>query len=152
MIAYPSILEKTPTELFSQIQKLSKYYSYFQIDIADGKFVHNNTVQIEEIIERVTYNVKRETLKKLSFEFHLMVKDYEKEIKKLLKLQKLMDIKTVIVHTSLFPKYQLLTKNHQHFSFGLVLNPEDSVNTIKTKYALNKIPIIQIMSVHPGAQ
>lgn len=142
MVVFPSILEKTSEELFAQIKKLSKYYSHFQIDIADGIFVQNKTVQIEEITKPVPY----------SFEFHLMVKDYKTELEKLKKLRNSWNIKTVLVHASLFPDYTLLTTKFPEFSFGLVLNPEDSVETIKTKYNFQNIPIIQIMSIHPGVQ
>lgn len=151
MIIIPSILEKTAGAYMSQIQKLSKYYAHFQIDIADGIFVSNKTAQIEEL-EKTMKQSNNRTIKNLSFEFHLMVQDYEKEIEKLEKLRNWLNIKTVLVHASLFPNYQLLTTNYKLFSFGLVLNPEDSVKTIKTKYELEKVPIIQIMSVNPGAQ
>ena len=45
----PSILEPTAESLFRTINRLSPFYKYFQIDIADGIFVPNKTVQIEEI-------------------------------------------------------------------------------------------------------
>ncbi len=151
MIVFPSILEKTPEALFNQIKKLSKYYSHFQIDIADGIFVNNKTVQIEEIIS----SFKRSNVlifKHSSFEFHLMVKDYKTDIKKVLELKKIININTVLIHAFLSPNVKHLISNIEDLSFGLVLNPEDSVETIKTKYDLQKVPIIQIMSVIPGAQ
>ena len=150
MIIFPSILEKTPEELFLQIQKLSKYYSYFQIDIADGIYVPNKTVQIEDILRSGL--IEAGPLSDKTFEFHLMVKDYEKGVEQLLELKKFLDIKTVLINTSLSPNIQDLKSKIHEFSFALVLNPEDSVETIKTKYDLSKIPLIQIMSVIPGAQ
>ncbi|MBI3366061.1 hypothetical protein HY041_00335, partial [Candidatus Roizmanbacteria bacterium] len=78
--------------------------------------------------------------------------DYKKEIDKLERLKNYINIKTVLIHTSLFLNYSLLPKTYPQFSFGLVLNPEDSVKTIKLNYEFEKIPLIQIMSVHPGAQ
>lgn len=149
MIVFPSILEKTAEELFSQIQKLSKYYSHFQIDIADGIFVENKTAQIEDLLN---YYTLQPTTYNLSFEFHLMVKDYETDIEKILDLKKLINTNAVLIHASLNPNIQNLVSKIESLLFGLVLNPEDSVETIKTKYDLQKVPIIQIMSVHPGAQ
>lgn len=149
MIIFPSILEKTSEEVFRQVQKLSKYYSHFQIDIADGLFVPSSTLKIEEFLSKIQ-NTRLPT--SLTFEFHLMVKDFESNIKKLLKLKKFMNIKTILIHASLSPNHSLLTTTYPEFSFGLVLNPEDSVETIKTNYDLQKVPLIQIMSVNPGAQ
>ncbi len=150
MIAFPSILEKTPEELFSQITKLSLYFNYFQVDIADGIFVPNKTVQINELI-KTTFN-KDSLLLNKRFEFHLMVQDYETNIKKLVELKKYMNIETILIHSSLSPDYQQIIKNYKLFSFGLVLNPEDSVKTIVHNYQIDNIPIIQIMTVDPGLQ
>ncbi len=151
MIAFPSILEETPDGLFGQIKKLSPYFDYFQIDIADGVFVPNKTVQIDELIS--TFKpLNLQTFKRLSFEFHFMVEDYEKEIKKLIGLKKFLNIKTVLIHVSLSPNYSLLPTTYPLFNFGLVLNPEDSVQLLTVNYNLQTIPIIQIMTVNPGAQ
>lgn len=151
MIVFPSILEKSAEEYISQIQKLSKYYSHFQIDIADGIFVSNKTAQIQEISPLFIPSVAR-SMSHLTFEFHLMVKDYKTGIEKILDLKKLINISLVLVHLSLNPDIENLTSKIERLLFGLVLNPEDEVETIKTKYNLKKMPIIQIMSVHPGAQ
>lgn len=151
MITFPSILEKTPELLFAQIQKLSAYYNYFQIDIADGIFVNNKTVQIEEII-RAFQGINPISFRPLSFEFHLMVQDYKKEVAKLDQLRKLLNIKTILIHASLSPDYSLLINSCPLFSFGLVLNPEDEVSMLSKTFILKNIPIIQIMTVHPGAQ
>lgn len=148
MIIFPSILEKTPESLFAQIQKLSPYFNYFQIDIADGIFVNNTTVQIEEIVK--TFQLSNSsTFRQLTFEFHLMVKNYEKEVQKLILLKKYLNIKTVLIHSSLSPNFLLLTSD---FFYGLVLNPEDSVKNVTDSFELKNIPVIQIMTVHPGAQ
>ena len=47
----PSILEPDADSLVTTINRLSPFYKYFQIDIADGIYVPNKTVQIEEFIE-----------------------------------------------------------------------------------------------------
>lgn len=151
MIVFPSILEKTAGEYISQIQKLSKYYSHFQIDIADGIFVSNKTAQIEEI-QPILQSNDFPTFSHLSFEFHLMVQDYKTNIKKIIELKKIINIDLVLIHASLHPDIEHLTSNIKDLLFGLVLNPEDSVKTIKTEYNLQKVPVIQIMSINPGAQ
>ncbi len=139
----PSILEKDASSLFYQINKLSPYFSRFQIDIADGIFVPNKTVQIEEIKD----SLNKDSLYKdcLLFDFHLMIKDYIKEIKKLDKLKKFIKIKYVFIHFSAVSDFSSLP-------IGLTLNPQDQIDDLAYKYDLNKIPFIQIMSVTPGAQ
>ncbi len=143
MEIFPSILEKEAQNYLVQINKLSPYFNHFQIDIADGIYVPNKTVQIDELIN---YGLR---ITNCTFEFHLMVKDFETEIKKLEKLRNFLNIKTVLIHASLSPDYSLLSKTYPLFSFGLVLNPEDKVSLLPS-YTL--LPIIQIMTVHPGFQ
>lgn len=151
MIIYPSLLEKNVEGLFFQIKKLSPYFNTFQIDICDGIDVPSKTVQIDEITEHVTNNMKHGTLDNISFEFHLMVKDYEKEIKKLEKLKNLMNIRDILVHGALLPDFSIL-HSPSSIPYGLVLYPEDPVSLLTTTYNLQTIPYIQIMSIHPGAQ
>jgi ribulose-phosphate 3-epimerase len=148
----PSILEKKAKDYFATIDKLSPYYKYFQIDIADGIYVDNKTASLDDFIYvlKRTYPLQP-TPYNLTFDFHLMVKDCEKEIKKLEKLKDLINIKNVFIHSDLLPNYQLLT-THYPLSIGLVLNPQDRVADLATHYPLLTIPFLQIMSVVPGVQ
>lgn len=142
----PSVLEKSPSDLLTQIEKLLPYFKSFQIDIADGIFVPNKTVLIEEISEHLTYNMKHVT-----FDFHLMVKEYEREVVKLIKLLKFIKINTVFIHFSLLPNIKHLTTDYP-FTFAPVLNPEDPVEELDKLYQLKIVSAIQIMSVNPGFQ
>ena len=149
MQTVPSILEKDVTSLFYQINKLSPYFKRFQIDIADGIFVPNKTVQIDEIKDSLIKDcLNRDSL---SFDFHLMVKDYKSEIKKIEELNKIIKINLVLIHLSVTTHYSLIT-NHSLFPIGLTLNPKDQVTDLTSRYALDTIPFIQIMSVVPGVQ
>lgn len=143
MQTIPSILEKDVSSLFYQIKKLSPYFSRFQIDIADGILVPNKTVQIEEIKD----SLNKDCLYKdsLLFDFHLMVKDYQTEIKKLEELKKIIKINYIFIHFSAIENYFSLP-------IGLILNPQDQINDLNSHYLLNSIPFIQIMSVVPGFQ
>ena len=154
MQTVPSLLEKNPQDLFFQINRLSKYFSRFQIDIADEIFVPNKTVQIEELFNK-------DSLYKdsLFFDFHLMVKDYGTEIKKLEKLRNLLNIKYVFIHFSAIGNlpagrqgWKLEIGNFSSLPIGLTLNPQDQVDDLARQYDLNKIPFLQIMSVNPGFQ
>lgn len=149
MQVMPAILVHSIRDFSQQINKLSDYFQYFQIDIADRIFVPNRTIQITDIVKSARqWNDKTN----LSFDFHLMVKDYEKEIKRLEKLKNLTTIKNILIHYSVNPNFQFIISNFPFFSFGLVLDPQDKAKTIIQKYDLAKIPCIQIMSVNPGFQ
>jgi len=150
----PSILEYKAEDYLKTIKKLSPYYKYFQIDFADGIYVDNRTAGLDDFINFIDLPAGRQalqSLKTLTFDFHFMVKDYENEIKKLEKLRNYLKIKNVFIHYDLFPNYQLLITNYS-FPIGLVLNPQDQVGDLASKYDLNKIPCLQIMSIVPGAQ
>ncbi|MCL4377073.1 MAG: hypothetical protein M1409_01630 [Actinobacteria bacterium] len=147
----PSILEKNFLLLFEQIKKLSPYFHSFQIDIADGIFVPNKTLNTDEIISSIN-QFNDLSFKPLSFDFHLMVKNYENEINNLTKLKNIVKINKIFIHSSLFPNYQQLSIDYPYFTFALVLNPKDSVELLTNKYPLSHIASIQIMSVNPGFQ
>ncbi len=139
----PSILTNTADEFCQQIKNLGPYYNQFQIDVADGRFVPNKTVPIEKIIPILRdFDSK---IKDLKFDFHLMVKDYQKEIKKLDRLKKLITVKNILIHFSAILDFSV-------FPIGLVLNPQDQVRTLANRCNLEIIPYLQIMSVNPGFQ
>lgn len=147
----PAILEKTEQYFFTQISKLSPYFNTFQIDIADGEFVTNRTVQIEEIISaRKQWN--NDSMMQLMFDFHLMVNDYEKEIKKLIVLKNITSVTKVLIHYSLSPNLQMLSQKYPQFLFGLVLNAQDSVESFTKRYPDTNLPLIQIMTIDIGYQ
>jgi ribulose-phosphate 3-epimerase len=143
----PAILEKTPQDFKRQIDRLRPYFNYFQIDVADGLFVPNKTLIIEKIISSLITTDSR-----LVFDFHLMVKNYEEEIKKLVSFKKRVNLKNVFVHYSLFPKYLVLKSRYRFITIGLVINPEDQISDLEQKYDLKSIDVLQIMSVKPGFQ
>lgn len=145
----PSLVEKTPEDLFSVIQKLAPYYHQFQVDIEDGIYIPNKTLSVSDIQK---YLLNNTPLKNLVYDFHLMVKEYEKEIEIIDVLKNNLTIQSILVHTSLQPDYQVLCKKYPSFVFGLVINPQEDVSIIAKQYDLSNIPIIQIMSITPGPQ
>lgn len=149
MIIIPSLVEKTPEDLFSVIRKLSPYYQQFQVDIEDGVYISNKTLSVSDIQKYLLDNTPPENL---VYDFHLMVKEYEVEIEKIDALKNTLTIQSILVHTSLHPDYQMLVKKYSSFTFGLVINPQEEVGGIASQYDLNSVPIIQIMTVTPGPQ
>jgi len=147
----PSILEPTIGGLLFQINKLSPYIKYFQIDIADGIFVPNKTVQIEEITKTIQ-QLSNETMEQCVFDFHLMVADFKSDIIKINQLKKFVNIKNIFIHYSAIENWKLKIENLSDVLIGITLNPEDQVKDLISHYSLKNIPCIQIMSVAPGVQ
>ncbi len=157
MQTVPSILEKNPQDLFFQINRLSKYFSRFQIDIADGIFVPNKTVQIDDVFKFFESKdfmnfITLQTLKTLSFDFHLMVSDFKTDISKLNNLKKIINIQHIFIHFSVISDFGFRISDLSPIPIGLTLNPEDQVDDLTSHYNLKQIPSIQIMSVVPGVQ
>lgn len=144
----PTLLNLSISELGEQLTLFSPYFNRFQIDIADGSFVPNKTVSLEDL----TGYFAKSPADNISFDFHMMVKDCIGEVKKLKKLRRKIKIKNIFFHLSACHNYHCLTANHPFFSIGLVLDPGDQVDSLIKKHGLTKIPFIQIMSVTPGFQ
>ena len=135
--------------LAATINRLSPFYNYFQIDIGDGIYVNNRTVQIEEIIKNLNKFIKLDTL---HFDFHLMVKDYISDINKLNELKKFINIKNIFIHLSAIENFKMKIEELSSLPIGLTLNPQDQVDDLVRHYNLTNISTIQIMSVTPGVQ
>lgn len=147
----PSILEPYAKNYILQIKRLSPYFQYFQIDIADDLLVDNKTASLEDLITQLKAE-GTENFQDISFDFHLMVKDYESEIKKLEEIKDLIQIKNVFVHRAVVNNFAFDVMNFFSFPVGIALDPKDSVEDLKTNFTLEMIPVIQIMTVVPGAQ
>ncbi len=145
MIIVPALLETIIQTFEINVKRLLPFYSRFQVDIADGIFVPNKTVQISDI-EHLHSLAHPETV----FDFHLMVQDPIKYIEMIKKLHGLTH-GVVLIHKSVFPDHSVLKNAYPQFQFGLVLNPEDEVGTVDTELIKN-LPAIQIMTVSPGFQ
>ena len=77
--------------------------------------------------------------KDLTFDFHLMVKNYEEHIKKINSVKKLINIKNIFIHYDLHPNYSLFTNHYSLLNIGLTLNPQDQVSDLISHYPLNTI-------------
>lgn len=146
MDIYPSILEPTKQAFEEQFSRVLPYFNHFQIDIADGIFVPHKTVQLENLDFRI-WNLEGKT-----FEFHLMVKDWEAEIKKLANLPTFIKVTTVLIHLQTLHRDSSVASlpRNDRWKCGLVLNPEDDVS--ENWETLKSVDTIQIMTILPGAQ
>lgn len=146
MIVTPALLEQEVEKQKEELIALSPYYSRFQIDIADNTLVPNTTTQLSELFQSSFFNITAG----VTFDFHLMVSDPIKHINAIKSLPK-KRVGIIFIHNSVFPDYSQLKAAYPLFKFGLVLNPEDNVETIE-KRLLDQLSAFQIMTIIPGFQ
>lgn len=145
MIITPAPLETTIEPFVHNINRLSSFFQRFQVDIADGVFVPNTTFQIDD------FAVVYPTLPSgLLYDFHLMVQHPLVHVQKLQFLPR-HALGTVLIHMGVFPDIKTLQTLLPNAKFGLVLNPEDTVESI-TDPLLSSIDSVQVMTIVPGFQ
>ena len=136
----PSILVKTKTEFKKQIETIQKYVSILQLDIADGKFVDNETWADPGVIKDATT---------CDIELHLMVSDPLEELKR---WQSTEQVKRILVHfESVKNLDDIMPTLHAYgWEIGIVLNPETDIDVLKPY--IEEIKSVQFMTIHPGKQ
>jgi len=151
MRAIPTILTTSKEEFVSQIHLFQQYFSRIQLDIADGKLVPNKTTQIQEMVDLI--EEKKITIDaKTVFDFHLMVEDFESELKDIQKLADLgIVVGLVLINAKKSPQVSQIQRSYP-FAIGLDIFPDVHIAEIARKYNLNTLSGIQIMTVSPGFQ
>lgn len=131
----PAIIAKNQNELEEKILKVKDYVELIQLDLMDGKFVPNNSID---------FNFKLPATN-CHFEAHLMIENPENWIEK-----NLLKVDTILAHYETFndPDAIIDLVKSKNKRVGFVLNPETSIQKIE-KY-LNKIDQVLIMTVNPG--
>jgi ribulose-phosphate 3-epimerase len=147
----PSLVEQTAKDLFDRIIYLYPYYQQFQIDIEDGVFIQNKTLSLDDFISYISEN-HSDLPSSLMYDFHFMAIEYERMIEKLVQIKSRINIDVVFVHSALHPNYSLLQKKYSDFRLGLVINPEETIESLNAHYEFKNIPLIQLMTIHPGPQ
>ncbi len=138
----PAILQTTEDGFESKVNHLNGYTDLFQgwvqIDIADGIFVKNFTIDVK-VIQKYPLNFKKEV--------HLMVEDPSKYIDDLI----LSGVQRAVIHIESKNVSQALDRIlNSGIRVGLSLNPQTPVALV-TPF-IDKIDVLQIMSVYPGFQ
>ena len=137
-----NIDEKNVTEEFYKIEVAKT--DYFHIDVMDGEFVKNNTIekmkQYTDILNGITNT---------PIEIHLMVKD----IKKYIDIFIPNNPKKIIFHAKALQDSKEILNiikylKENNIQVGLALNPEDEIEIIKE--FLPYINQILVMTVVPG--
>lgn len=136
----PAILAKTYDEFESMIRKIEPYADLVHLDITDGEFVPNKTVEGFEELEKIK--------SKLDFEIHLMINNPETVIGRWLKTRAM----RYLIHLESTKELETLINQIKESGkeLGLVLNPETDYSSIELY--LDRIDLIQFMTVDPGFQ
>ena len=131
----PAIIAKSQQELEDKINKVKEYVEIIQLDIMDGKFVPNNSIDFDFELPKAD----------CIFEAHLMIKNPEEWIKKHINK---VDMVLVHIESCKKPKklVDLVKENGKHV--GFVLNPETQLSTIMG--LIDDIDQVLIMTVNPG--
>ncbi len=149
MLIVPSILTPSVSDLWNQIKRLSPFYNWFQIDIADEVFGKNLTFKIDELIN--TISVNKDLTSNNTFDFHLMVENTEETIEKISKIKNLVNLNVLFIQYKTGLNNQLLYDKYG-LKIGIVLDPDDSVDEFIKNYDIKTIENIMILAVYPGAQ
>jgi len=133
----PAILVKTKEELNERLREVEPFVNRVQIDIMDGKFVPNVTIQPEDMKDFKTNLIK---------EAHLMVEDNEKYIEDFLNL----GFDMIIVHYESCKDIPGIIKKvkDRGKKIALSINPPTPLSAIEDY--LDDLDMVLIMTVNPG--
>jgi len=130
---FPSVMAKSQKELDHMLNNLHGVAKYVHLDIADGKFVHNDSLWFRFRLS-----------KKFKYIAHLMLKEPQRWIQKHGKKVEFYIVQAEAVNIA---KYIQKTKSVKK-KVAFALNPETRVGKIKNY--LDEIDYVLILTVHPG--
>jgi ribulose-phosphate 3-epimerase len=135
----PAILTDDPTELRNGLKALRNQTKWVQIDIMDGKFVPNGSINLFELGEAYQF---------FNLEIHLMVENPEKYFSDC----KEMGAKRVIFHAEATDDIASVLDYMTQYPFqrAIALNSDTAVSIIAPY--IDKLDSVLLMSVHPGLQ
>jgi len=135
----PAILTADPAELREGLKTLKGHTNWVHVDIMDGKFVANTSVNLFELGEASQF---------FNIEIHLMVESPEKYFEDC----KGIGAKRVIFHLEAAENPAgVLQKMEEHgFQKGVALNPPTPVSKLAPYVA--QLDAVLVMSVNPGFQ
>lgn len=134
-IIIPAIIARTQKELDELLSKVEGYSELIQLDIMDGIFVPNNSLDFDfDVLGR-----------NICFEAHLMITDPMEWIEK-----NWWKIDTIIVHFESCEKPLDIIRfvKEKGKKIGFAINPETAVH--KVRPYLDDIDQLLIMTVNPG--
>ncbi len=134
-IIIPAVIAKTQQELDSIFGKIGGHASLLQLDVMDGKFVPNNSLDFDFKVPAQRYQ----------FEAHLMIENPGEWVDR--NHEK---VETIIAHFEAVTNPQRLLESirSRQKKAAFALNPETEIESIR-EYLL-EIDQVLIMTVHPG--
>lgn len=135
----PAIIAKSYKDLEEKVRAAEPFTDRIHLDIMDGNFVPEMTIDGVTELEKLKTN--------LAIEAHLMVNKPENHIPRWLDTK----VDKIIVHWEATQKFQEcvnLVKESDRL-FGVAINPETPHELLKD--FVDQIDFIQFMTVHPGA-
>lgn len=134
-IIIPAVIAKTQKELDDILNKIGDRASLLQLDVMDGKFVPNNSLDFDFKVPEEGYQ----------FEAHLMVENPGEWVDR--NHEK---VETIIAHFEAVANPQKLIKSikSRKKRAAFALNPETEIAQIRD--FLPELDQILIMTVHPG--
>jgi ribulose-phosphate 3-epimerase len=136
----PAILTDSSVKFKDLVLRLEPYANRIHVDIADGVFVPNKTINGYEEIREIETTVK--------FDIHLMVASPSDLVKEWTNAY----VNRIIIHAEAEGNLEEIiseVKNNK-IRAGLAIKPETSIETIAPY--LKQIDFVQFMTVHPGFQ
>ena len=129
----PSIISKNQKEFDKRLGKVKNLSKVFHLDVMDGKFVKNKSLNFDLALPRKKYQI------------HLMVNNPERYIKIIHS-----KADTIIFHFEATKNPESIIKliKSKKRKVGIAINPKTQVNGIRSH--LKSVNIILIMTVHPG--
>lgn len=123
-----------------KIKKLDSLVNQIHFDVMDGNFVQNKTIEFKEMFEISQSLTKAKDI-------HLMVKD----IYKYVDMYKKLNPKYIIFHYEATSEIETVIEyiKKENIKVGIAINPD--TDPLFLKPYLDKIDLVLIMSVYPGA-
>lgn len=135
----PAILTENKEDYFSKIKSLEPLVEWVQVDIVDGQFAHNRTIDYSAIGFYET---------SLKIEAHLMVNSPETMLLDFLGIG--VDRIIFPIETAKEPEKSVALVKDSGIEVGVSLNPETKIDQIEK--LVDQVNTILLMSVHPGFQ
>jgi len=131
----PAIIAKNQSEITDRINKVQEYVSMIQLDVMDGEFVQNTSLDFDFLLPDST----------CSYEAHLMIAEPEEWIK-----SHHSKVETILVHieSTSSPQTIIDLVKDKGKRIGFVLNPETPLSLIDPY--LDQLDQVLIMTVKPG--
>ena len=134
-VIIPAVIAKTQKELDDIFFKIKDSARLLQLDIMDGKFVPNNSLDFDFSLPR----------KKYEFEAHLMIDNPEEWVE-----ENWEKVDAIIAHFESVknPEKFIQSVKNKARKIAFALNPETDANQIVSY--LGNINQVLVMTVHPG--